>query len=87
MIYTDALQTVVMLVGAVTLMGYSKWGRAWQHLSRPGPLLSALGSAVPAARPVALRPGDSREENCASRETYCFLEVRISGSPRIDMAT
>lgn len=38
MIYTDALQTVIMLVGALTLMGYSKWGPAWQRLSRQGPL-------------------------------------------------
>lgn len=26
MIYTDALQTLIMLIGALTLMGYSKWG-------------------------------------------------------------
>lgn len=25
-IYTDALQTLIMLIGALTLMGYSKWG-------------------------------------------------------------
>lgn len=33
MIYTDALQTVIMLAGALTLMGYSKWGprpRGWE---------------------------------------------------------
>lgn len=26
MIYTDALQTLIMLIGALILMGYSKWG-------------------------------------------------------------
>lgn len=25
-IYTDALQTLIMLIGALILMGYSKWG-------------------------------------------------------------
>lgn len=25
-IYTDALQTLIMLIGALVLMGYSKWG-------------------------------------------------------------
>lgn len=37
-IYTDALQTVIMLVGALTLMGYSKWGprpRGWVTASPP----------------------------------------------------
>ena len=39
-IYTDALQTVIMLIGALTLMGYSKWVSGhlggWQHLPQAG---------------------------------------------------
>ena len=44
-IYTDALQTLIMLIGALTLMGYSKWGPSviWVDDStslKQGPLLS-----------------------------------------------
>lgn len=38
-IYTDALQTVIMLLGAFTLMGYSKWG----PLSQGGRWCTATG--------------------------------------------
>lgn len=47
MIYTDALQTLIMLIGALTLMGYSKWGARviWVDDStslKHGHLLSSL---------------------------------------------
>lgn len=46
-IYTDALQTLIMLIGALTLMGYSKWGARviWVDDStslKHGHLLSSL---------------------------------------------
>lgn len=53
MIYTDALQTAIMLVGALTLMGYSKWrplrGGWWRLSDRDtcvcsGPVTPAVTS-------------------------------------------
>ena len=46
-IYTDALQTLIMLIGALVLMGYSKWGPRviWVDDStslKKGHLLSSL---------------------------------------------
>lgn len=35
MIYTDALQTIIMLIGALILMGYGEWNSA-EH-SKPFP--------------------------------------------------
>lgn len=46
-IYTDALQTVIMLIGALTLMGYSKWVSGhlggWQHLLHEGTSVLTTG--------------------------------------------
>nr|XP_060485491.1 sodium/myo-inositol cotransporter 2-like [Panthera onca] len=58
-IYTDALQTLIMLIGALILMGYSKWGPrvTWvgdRPSLRKGHLLSSWGSANPAAKSIPL---------------------------------
>lgn len=50
MIYTDALQTAIMLVGALTLMGYSKWGPLRGGRRR----LSQAGTPARARGPVNL---------------------------------
>ena len=56
-IYTDALQTLIMLIGALILMGYSKWGpRVTWVGDRPSlrkrHLLSSRGSANPAVKSI-----------------------------------
>lgn len=41
-IYTDAAQTAIMLAGALTLMGFSKWGYEWKsQLPVSNPLWSS----------------------------------------------